>query len=173
MSLQACHKTGPPAVLGGRPPAPPCELCGIHSPAFCLPPAPPAMTKAVGTPWVLPWPLLPPEAESDLLLSGFQPPQHSTSPSPCCLRSKAPGCLAHRGCVCIPTYSLQGLQRQWSGGVSRPQVARVLRSPSLFLEALKLFPRRGVKSLLISHFKIIFALYFSFSDMIVLSREVF
>lgn len=70
-------------------------------------------------------------------------------------------------------YSLQGLQHWRSGGVSRPQVAQVLGSPSLFLEALKLLPRRGVKSLLISHFKIIFALYFSFSNTIVLSREVF
>lgn len=52
-------------------------------------------------------------------------------------------------------------------------MARVLGSFSLSLETLKVFPRQEVKSLLISHFKIIFALYFSYLNMIVLSREMF
>lgn len=58
-------------------------------------------------------------------------------------------------------------------GDSRSQVARVLGSLSLSLEALKVFSRWEVKRLLISHFKIIFALYFSFLNTIVLSKEMF
>lgn len=58
-------------------------------------------------------------------------------------------------------------------GDSRLQVARVLGSLSLSLEALKVFSRWEVKRLLISHFKIIFALYFSFLNTIVLSKEMF
>lgn len=73
----------------------------------------------------------------------------------------------------VPANSLQGLQHRQSGGVCRSQVAQVLGSFSLSLEALKVFPRREVKSLLISHFTIIFALYFSFLNTIVLSNEMF
>lgn len=45
--------------------------------------------------------------------------------------------------------------------------------PFFILGSLESLPRQEVKSLLISHSKIIFALYFSFLNMIVLSKEMF
>lgn len=108
-----------------------------------MPPAPPATTKAVGTPWVLPWPLLPPEAESDLLLSGFHPPPAHHEPFPVLPSLEGPR-VARTQRLCVHSHilasrspALEERWRQQTTGGSGPQV------PFFVPGSLETFPQAG------------------------------